>query len=86
MATEATLQTLLGGKAAAKVLLYIENYAEGYARQIARTFEIPLSDIEKLTVCSTMRFEQQGYIKKIHSMFLMTVASWMYRSSFDKKL
>ena len=47
MSTEATIQTLLGGKAAAKVLLFIENYGEGYARQIARTFEIPISEGQK---------------------------------------
>ena len=47
MATEATLQTLLGGKAATKVLLFIQNYGEGYARQIAGTFEIPLSEVQK---------------------------------------
>lgn len=58
MATEATLQTLLGGKAAAKVLLYMENYAEGYARQIARTFEIPLSEVQK----QLTKFEQAGIL------------------------
>ena len=47
MATQATLETLFGGKAAARVLLYIENYGEGYARGIARTFEMPPSEIQK---------------------------------------
>ena len=58
MATEATLQTLLGGKAATKVLLFIENYGEGYARQIARTFEIPLSEVQK----QLTKFEQVGIL------------------------
>jgi len=47
MATEATLETLFGGKAATRVLLFIENYSEGYASQIARTFEMPLSEVQK---------------------------------------
>ena len=42
MATEATLETLFGGRAATRVLLFIENYSDGYASQIARTFDIPL--------------------------------------------
>jgi DNA-binding transcriptional ArsR family regulator len=58
MATEATLRTLLGGKAAAKVLLYMENYGEGYARQIAKTFEIPLSEVQK----QLTKFEQAGIL------------------------
>ena len=58
MATEATLQTLLGGKTAAKVLLFIQNYDEGYARQIARTFEIPLSEVQK----QLTKFEQAGVL------------------------
>lgn len=58
MATEATLQTLLGGKAATKVLLFIENYGQGYARQIARIFEIPLSEVQK----QLTKFEQAGIL------------------------
>lgn len=58
MATEATLQTLLGGKAPARVLLYIENYAEGYASEIARTFGTPVSEIQK----QLDKFEQAGVL------------------------
>lgn len=58
MATESTIQTLLGGKTAAKVLLFIENYGEGYARQIASTFEIPLSEVQK----QLARFEDGGIL------------------------
>lgn len=47
MATEATIQTLVGGSAGAKVLLFIENYGEGYASRIARTFGLSLSQITK---------------------------------------
>lgn len=58
MATEATIQVLLGGKAAAKVLLFIENYGEGYARQIAGTFEIPVSEVQK----QLTKFEEAGIL------------------------
>ena len=47
MATHSTLETLFGGQAAAKVLLFIENYGEGYASWIARTFEMPVSEVQK---------------------------------------
>ena len=47
MATQTTLEALFGGKAAAKVLLFIENYNEGYGSQIAKTFEMPLSEVQK---------------------------------------
>lgn len=58
MATETTIKTLLGGKAAAKVLLFIENYGEGYARQIAGTFEIPVSEVQK----QLTKFEEAGIL------------------------
>ena len=47
MTTQATLETLFAGKAAAKVLLFIENYGEGYASRIAKTFEMPVSEVQK---------------------------------------
>lgn len=58
MATEATLQTLFGGKAPARVMLYIENYSEGYASLIARTFGMPVSEIQK----QLDKFEQAGVL------------------------
>ncbi len=58
MATEATLETLFGGRAATKVLLFIENYSEGYASQIARTFEMPLSEVQK----QLAKFEEVGIL------------------------
>ncbi len=58
MATEATLETLFGGRAATKVLLFIENYSEGYASQIARTFEMPLSEVQK----QLAKFEDVGIL------------------------
>ena len=47
MATQTTLAALFGGKAASKVLLYIENYGQGYANKIAKTFDMPLSEVQK---------------------------------------
>lgn len=41
------LETVFGGSTAAKVLLYLQNYGEGYANGIARTFEIPQSMVYK---------------------------------------
>ncbi len=56
MATQSTLETLFGGQAAAKVLLFIENYGEGYANGIARTFEMPVSEVQK----QLKKFEEAG--------------------------
>ena len=58
MATETTLETLFGGRAATRVLLFIENYSEGYASQIARTFEMPLSEVQK----QLAKFEEVGIL------------------------
>lgn len=58
MATQATLEVLFGGKAAAKVLLFIENYGDGYASRIAKTFDMPLSEVQK----QLRKFEQAGIL------------------------
>jgi hypothetical protein len=58
MATQATLEALFGGKAAAKVLLFIENYGEGYASGIAKTFDMPLSEVQK----QLRKFEEVGIL------------------------
>jgi len=58
MATQTTLEVLFGGKAAAKVLLFIENYGDGYASRIARTFDMPLSEVQK----QLKKFEQVGIL------------------------
>lgn len=58
MATQMTVETLFGGQAAAKVLLFIENYGEGYASAIARTFEMPVSEVQK----QLKKFEQAGIL------------------------
>ena len=58
MATQATLETLFGGKAAAKVLLFIENYGDGYASRIASTFDMPRSEVQK----QLAKFERAGIL------------------------
>lgn len=58
MATQATLEVLFGGKAAAKVLLFIENYGDGYASRIAKTFDMPLSEVQK----QLRKFEDVGIL------------------------
>lgn len=58
MATQATLEVLFGGKAAAKVLLFIENYGDGYASGIAKTFGMPLSEVQK----QLRKFEEVGIL------------------------
>jgi hypothetical protein len=58
MATQTTLEALFGGQAATKVLLFIENYGEGYASSIARTFEMPVSEVQK----QIKKFEDGGIL------------------------
>jgi len=58
MATQTTLEVLFGGKAAAKVLLFIENYGDGYASRIAKIFNMPLSEVQK----QLRKFEQVGIL------------------------
>ncbi|OIO05723.1 MAG: hypothetical protein AUJ52_13230 [Elusimicrobia bacterium CG1_02_63_36] len=41
------LSTLFGNKTAERVLLYLQNYGEGYATQIARTFGAAQSQVQK---------------------------------------
>lgn len=41
------LESLFGNTTVEKVLLYLQNYDEGYASEIARTFSISLSVVQK---------------------------------------
>lgn len=41
------LVSLFGNATAEKVLMYLQNYGEGYAREIAATFEIPLLSVQR---------------------------------------
>ena len=47
---------LLGNETAEKVLLFVESYQTAYARQIAMTFEIPVSQIQR----QLERFERES--------------------------
>ena len=44
--SEAPLIGLFGSKAAYLVLMYLENYGQGYAAEIARTFGMSLSQVQ----------------------------------------
>lgn len=44
------LEPIVGSLSAERVLLYLQNYEEGYALGIASTFEIPLSVVQKQLV------------------------------------
>ena len=76
MSTVATLETLFGGKAAARVLLYLENYDDGYASQIARTYEMPLSEVQK----QLAKFEDAGVLVS-RSVGTSRVYSWNDRNA-----
>ena len=52
--SEAPLMGLFGSKAAYLVLMYLENYDEGYASQIANTFKMSLSQVQN----QLQKFEQ----------------------------
>lgn len=41
------LETILGSAAAEKVLLYLQNYGQAYGREIADTFELSHSQVQK---------------------------------------
>lgn len=56
--SEAPLVGLFGSKAAYQVLMYMENYDQGYASQICRTFEMSLSQAQK----QLLKFEQLGLL------------------------
>jgi hypothetical protein len=58
MATQVTLEALFGGKAASRVLLYIENYGQGYASKMAKTFGMSLSEVQK----QLAKFAQSGIL------------------------
>ncbi|MCB4791450.1 MAG: winged helix-turn-helix domain-containing protein [Elusimicrobia bacterium] len=52
------LEPILGNKVVEKVLFYILNYGDGYARGIARTFEIPFNGVQQ----QIKRLENGGVI------------------------
>jgi len=52
------LEGILGNPTAERVLLYLEQYGEGYARAIAATFALSLSMVQR----QLERFERQGLL------------------------
>ncbi len=56
--SEQPLLGLFGSKSAYQVLMYLENYNEGYASQIARTFDISLNQAQN----QLKKFEEIGLL------------------------
>lgn len=56
--SEAPLVGLFGSKAAYQVLMYMENYDQGYASQVSKTFGMSLSQAQKQLI----KFEQLGLL------------------------
>jgi DNA-binding IclR family transcriptional regulator len=56
--SEAPLIGLFGSKAAYQVLMYLENYGQGYAAEIARTFGMSLSQAQN----QLRKFEELGLL------------------------
>jgi len=56
--SEIPLIGLFGSKSAYQVLMYLENYENGYASQIARTFGISLNQVQN----QLNKFEQIGLL------------------------
>ncbi len=52
------IDLLFGGPTAERVLLFLENYGDGYAREIADTFDIPVSMVQK----QLAKFERAGVL------------------------
>ena len=52
------LKELFGGKTSEQVLLYLENYEEGYGKAIADTYDIALSSVQK----QLQKFEESGLL------------------------
>ena len=52
------IEGVFGGATAEKVLLYLANYEEGYAREISECFDVPVSMVQK----QLARFEKSGLI------------------------
>jgi DNA-binding transcriptional ArsR family regulator len=56
--SEAPLIGLFGSKAAYQVLMFLENYGQGYATEIARTFGMSLSQVQN----QLRKFEELGLL------------------------
>lgn len=52
------IESIVGNKSAEKVLLYLANYSEGYARAIALCFNIPVFSVQS----QLRKFEAAGVL------------------------
>lgn len=52
------LEGLFGGRNAARTLLFLENYGDGYATEIARTYGVALRPVQ----AQLDRFERAGFL------------------------
>jgi hypothetical protein len=52
------LEVLFGSRSAEQVLLYLENYGEGFGKAMADTYGVPLSVVQKQLV----KFESAGVL------------------------
>jgi predicted transcriptional regulator len=75
------LKSLFGNDTIEKVLLYLENYEEGFAAEIARTYNIPLNMVQK----QLKRLEEGGIVVSIPQ-GRTRVYLWNPRYSFLKEL
>jgi predicted ArsR family transcriptional regulator len=75
------LESLFGNRTAEKVLLYLQTYEEGYARQIARTFEVSLNAVQK----QLRRFEDGGVLVS-RTVGRTRVFTWNPRYPFKEPL
>lgn len=75
------LERVLGGNAPERVLLYLENYGEGYAKGIATTFGMPLSVAQK----QLRKFEEAGVLVSVMK-GRTRLFVWNPRYPFQKEL
>ncbi|MBS1958719.1 MAG: winged helix-turn-helix transcriptional regulator [Bdellovibrionales bacterium] len=75
------LEKFLGGTVAEKVLLYIQNYGDGYAYEISKCFDISVSMVQK----QLSRFEEAGVlVSRLRGK--VRIYTWNPRSPFKAEL
>jgi hypothetical protein len=75
------LEALFGNRTAERVLLYLENYEEGYAREMATTFGASLNAVQK----QLRRFEDGGVLVS-RTVGRTRLFTWNPRYPFNKPL
>lgn len=75
------LSALFGSQSAAQVLLFMQNYDEGYARRIAETFDAPPNAIQRQLI----RLEAAGILVSL-SVGRTRVFTWNPRSGTVRNL